>query len=188
MTPRSLFNVVLKIFGLFFLREIINAIPQVFSTSFLYFGSSDMGATTIMIIISLLILALYSFLVIQLLFKTNKIIDLLQLDKGFEEKELSFDTKEEFSIGLSSTLVLTIALIVLGGVILVEEIPVLCRQLYFYFDQKNKGYNVMDTDFSYMVLSVAKILIGLLLLGERKRIVAFIESKKNANVDKEGAE
>ena len=36
-----------------------------------------------------------------------------------------------------------------------------------------------------MVFSAAKIIIGLLILGERKRIVAFIEREKNTNFEEE---
>ena len=178
MNPRKLFNVIVKIFGLFFLREIIITIPQVFSSVSRYFVSTDIGPIIATLVVSLLILAFYTFLVIQLLFNTNKFIDILKLDQGFDEEELSSDTKEEFLTGSSSTTILTIALIVIGGVILTDEIPNFCRHFYLYFNQKGVSYNPTKPDFSNMVFSAAKIIIGLLLLGERKRIVDFIENKK----------
>lgn len=185
MTPRSLFNVILKIFGLFFLREIITTIPEVISSAFRYFNSSDIGPIIVTLIVSLLILAFYTYLVIQLLFKTNKFIDLLKLDQGFNEHELSFDEKEKFSINLSSTTILTIALIVIGGMILTDEIPDFCRQFYLYFSQRGIKYNSSKFDLSYMFFAGAKIIIGLLILGERKRIVDFIEDNKSNTLEVE---
>ena len=179
MNLRKLFNVILKIFGLFFLREIINTIPQVISPVFRYFAIADIGPITATLLVSFLTLAFYTFLVIQLLFKTNKIIDTLKLDQGFDEEELSTDSKDEFLKNLSSTSILTIALIVIGGVILTDEIPDFCRRFYLYFNQSTIRFNSIKPDPSYMILSGAKILIGLLLLGERKRIVDFIENKKS---------
>jgi hypothetical protein len=179
MTPRTLFNIILKIFGLFFLREIINIIPQTISSFFVYFRSSDLGPIVATSVASIVILAFYVYLVMQLLFKTNKFIDLLKLDQGFNEYELSFEQKKELQIGLSTSTILTIALIIMGGIILTDEIPNLCRYFYLYFSQRGIGYSLSKFDTSPMVLSAAKIIIGLLILGERKRVVDFIEGRKH---------
>ena len=186
MTPRSLFNIILKIFGLFFLREIINTIPQVISSALFYYNGTNIESILTSLIVSIIVLLFYIFLATQLLFKTNKYLDYLKLDQGFDEHELSFDQQDEFSIGLSSTVILNIALIVIAGMILTEEIPNFCRQLYLYFDQRISTYNPSRPDLSYMVFGGAKILIALLLLGERKWIINFIENRKT--VYAEGAE
>ncbi|MEO6231627.1 MAG: hypothetical protein ABJB11_11470 [Ferruginibacter sp.] len=178
MTPRNLFNIILKIFGLFFLREIINTIPRTISNFLIYFNTLDIGPIIATTVVSIVILAFYFFLVIQLIFKTNKLIDILKLDQGFDEHELSFEQKTEFQVALSRSFVLTTALIVIGGVILADEIPDFCRYIYLYFDQKNVGYNPSKTDMSPMFFAGAKIIIGLLILGERNRIIDFIEGQK----------
>ncbi|MFT3704917.1 MAG: hypothetical protein QM802_21300 [Agriterribacter sp.] len=188
MSPRKLFNIILKIFGLLFIREIINAIPSIISSLLQYFYTSSIGAAIASVVISLLILAFYAFLAMQLLFKTNKIIDVLKLDQGFRDNELSFGQGEEFAIHLSSTTIFTIALIVIGGVILVDEIPDFCRQFYLYVNQSNNRYNPVKPDPSYMIFSAIKIIIALLLIGERKRIIDFIESRKSGNSKEENVE
>jgi hypothetical protein len=180
MTPRTLFNIILKIFGLFFLREIIIAIPATISAFVGYFNSMEMGPTLASLIVSVLVVAFYVFLVLQLVFKTNKFIDYLKLDQGFYEHELSFEQKNELQIGLSASTILTIALIVIGGMLLTEEIPEFCRFVYLYSDQKGGRY-ASAFDMSLIVFSAAKIIIGLLILGERKRIVDFIEERKPAD-------
>ena len=182
MTPRNLFNIILKIFGLFFLREIVFIIPQLIS-SISYFTKSDSAGDVqfsskgmIFFILTLVSIAFYFFIIYQLLFKTNKIVDNLKLDQGFNQ--------EEFSFNISTSLVLTIALIVTGGVILTNEIPNLCKNIFAYFQEKSLTHGMTKPNFSYTIISAVKIIIGLLLLGERKRVVEFVErrqSKKQAN-------
>ncbi len=178
MTPRSLFNIILKIFGLFFLREVINTVPQVVTSALYYFNGSNFASLVPSLLFSLLVLVFYIFLVFQLLFKTNKYLDYLKLDQGFNEHELSFTQKDELSIGLSTPAILTIALTVIAGVILTEEIPNFCRQVFLYFDRGDNPYNTSKPDLSYMVFSGAKILIALLLIGERTWIIQFIENRR----------
>ena len=185
MYPRKLFNIILKIFGLFFFREILNAIPQVISPIVQFFSISDLGPIIATFIVSLLILAFYTFLVFQLLFKTNKIIDALKLDQGFAEMDLSLEDKERVPLTLSSKSIFTIALIVIGGVILINEIPNFCRQVYLYVDQANFRFTTTKPDFSYIIFSVAKILIALLIIGERNRIIEFIENRNISNSEEE---
>ena len=181
MTPRKLFNIILKIFGLFFLREIINVIPQTISSFVVYFSTSEIGPIVATSIVSIIVLFFYTFLVIQLLFKTNKFIDVLRLDQGFNEHELSFEQESKFQILLSTPTILTISLIVIGGIILTEEIPNFCKYVYMYFNQKGVSYIHSKLDLSPMVYAGAKIIIGLLILGERKRIVDFIEDRKTSS-------
>ncbi len=171
MTPRSLFNIILKIFGLFFLREIVNTIPQLIS-SLLYFtkiNSVEEGLWTF--IFTTVVLAFYTFLVFLLLFKTNYFIDKLKLDQGYNQ--------EEFSLNISTSKVLTIALLVTAGVILTNEIPNLCRLLFSYFQEKRLTHGMTKPDFSNAIISAVKIIIGLLLIGERNRIIDFVEKRQS---------
>ncbi len=171
MTPRSLFNIIIKIFGLFFLREIVNTIPQLIS-SLLYFTKADTveeGLWTF--IFTAVVLAFYTFLVFKLLFKTIYFLDKLKLDQGFNQ--------EEFSFNISTSKVLTIALLVTAGVILTNEIPNLCRQLFSYFQEKRMTHGMTKPDFSYSIISAVKIIVGLLLIGERNRIIDFVEKRQS---------
>jgi hypothetical protein len=174
MTPRNLFNIILKIFGLFFLREIVLVIPQLASSiyitsdSLFQYGDSDTGLLSL--IVTLLIIAFYAMLMYLLLFKTNSILDKLQLDKGFNQ--------EEFSFNISRTDILTIALIVIGGVILVDEIPNLCRSLFAYFQQRALTRGITKLNYSYIIVAAVKVICGFLIIGERKRIVEFAEKRQ----------
>ena len=176
MTPRNLFNVILKIFGLFFLREIVFIIPQLISSisllitpdNFSNNKSSSYGIAGF--VLPLLILVFYVFIIYQLLFKTNNLIDKLNLDKGFNQ--------EEFSFNLSTSMVLRITLIVVGGVILTNEIPNLCRNIFSYFQEKSLTHGMTKPNYSYIIISAVKVIIGFLIIGERKRIVEFAEKRQ----------
>jgi hypothetical protein len=174
MTPKSLFNIILKVFGLFFLKDIVQAIPQLVS-SFLYYTNEDIvGDATVVILINLSVFAFYALVVYQLLLNTNAILNKLGLDKGFHQ--------EEFTFNISSSIVFTIALIVVGGVILSIEIPNICSHLFLYMQQRlTRG--TTKPDLSYAIASAFKILVGLLLIGERKRIVNFIERRQQKHAD-----
>ena len=174
MTPRNLFNIILKIFALFFLRDIVYLIPEIISQITLvvrvpeyriYHSSND---EIINLLLVLLALAFYWFIIDKLLFKTNYVIDKLKLDQGFNQ--------DEFSFKLSTIQVLTIALFVIAGVILTTEIPMFCRHVFAYFQEKNITHGVAKPDFSYIITSCVKIVLGLLMIGERKRIVEFFEN------------
>ncbi len=184
MTPRSLFNIILKIFGLLFLKEIVYNIPQLLSSIFYLTKDFNFVEGLGTLIISLIILSFYTYLVFQLLFKTNQFIDRLKLDQGFDEHEFSFEQTQKFQINISMSLVLTIALIVVGCTILVDQIPNFFRQVYVYIQEKSQSHTSSDYDFSFMFISGIKIIIGLLIIGERARIIEFIEShQKKKTVD-----
>ena len=177
MTPKNLFNIILKIFGLFFLREIIYIIPQLISAIPSFEKADDFGggqfssAEILPLMVTLIAIAFYVFIIYQLLFKPNKIIDKLKLDQGFNQQEFSFN--------ISTSLILTISLIVIGGVILTNEIPNFCRNIFSYFQEKNLMHGMTKPNYSYIVVSGVKIIIGLLIIGERKRIVEFVEKRQD---------
>ena len=173
MTPRNLFTIILKIFGLFFLREIIIAVPQFFST-FLFFTKADTFTEGFVLFVgTAIILAFYIFLVFQLLFKANFFVDKLKLTQGFDQQEFSFN--------ISTNSILRIALIVIGGLLLVEEIPNFVKNLFSVLQLKMIGQSDLKTEYSYLIITTVKIIIGLLIIGERKWILEFIEKRQKKN-------
>jgi hypothetical protein len=181
MTPRSLFNIIIKIWGIFFLKNIVEAIPQFLSTIvFLIRADSytDSFKESIFIFIGTsLVLVFYIVVCFQLFFRTNKVVDLLKLDEGFSQETFSFD--------ISSSSILTIALIITAALILTNEIPNLCESTYSYVQKRTIiNFSGKSPDYSDLFFEAAKIIIALLLLGERKRIVEFVESRQRNNNDK----
>ena len=179
LTTANIFNTIIKSFGLLFLKDVISEALTTISAFLRYFSNnSGYGDSIWVLFISLAVLALYAILCFQLLFKTAQIITLLKLDKGIEEPELSIEHSKPRTLTLSTTDMLTISLIIIGGYMLVSEIPDFIRITYAYFDTRKSDYSLAAPQMPYVLASAAKILIALLILGERKRIIGFIESRQ----------
>lgn len=170
MTPRSLFNVVLKILGIFFIKDILATLPQLISV-ILYLKDPEMAAQGIwMLIMSIIMLLVYGLVSYYLIFKSERIIDKLKLDMGFDQKIIQ--------LNVHRSIILSVSIIVIGGLVVVDEIPNLCQQLFAYFQEKGMTFGQTNPSISYTVLAGTKILIGLLLVGNQRQIVNFIERKR----------
>ncbi len=183
MTPRSLFKIILKIFGLFFLKEIIKTVPQFVVSIIEAFNNGSITEGIFSFAINIIVILFYGFIAAQLLFNTTNMLDKFKLDQGFDEEEFSFEQeskKGQFAIGISANTILMIALLVLAGIILVNEIPNLFSEIYLYITNP-VAFGINSK--SYIIIAVFKILIALLLIGERKRIVEFVASKKTIKED-----
>ncbi|MBP7477993.1 MAG: hypothetical protein KA797_05670 [Chitinophagales bacterium] len=168
MTPRSLFIIILKVIGLFFLKNAVEVVPQFISTLTYLFQPNDFKNGVYYLLGTTLIFAIYIFLTHQLLFKTSSILDKLELDKGFKE--------EYFNLNFSSSSILSIALITIGGLILTNEIPNLCKALYQYTQHKTiEDFTGNKPDLTYSVFTAAKVVIGIIIIKERNQIINFIQ-------------
>jgi len=170
MTPRSLFNIILKILGIFFIKDFLVLIPQLLS-SILYLTNSDSRTEGVWVFLTtLLILLVYWFVSYYLVFKTESIIDALRLDKGFDQSTLP--------INIHRSTILSISIIVIGGLLVVNELPNFCRQLFSYFQEKRLTHGMTDPSIVYSVVSAVKIIIGIILIMGQRQIVNFIEVKR----------
>ena len=107
----------------------------------------------------------------QLLFNTPAIIGKLKLEKDFNDQifEFKFPQVE----------VLTISLIVIAGVILVNQIPFVIKEVFKIIQVKRFSFGDTRADYSYIIIAAVKIVIAALILGEREKIVAFILSRQS---------
>lgn len=170
MTVRNVFNIILKILGIFFIKDILATLPQLLSI-ILYLTKSDtVGEAIWTLATTVLILLVYGLVSYYLIFKSDLIIQKLKLDKGFNP--------ETIPLNMHRSTILSISVIVIGGLIIAEEIPNLCQQLFAYFQEKRMTYGQTNPSISYSVLAGTKIIIGLLLIGNQRRIVNFIELKR----------
>jgi hypothetical protein len=170
MTIRTLFSIFLKLLGIFFIKDIIEAIPQVLSIT-LYLGRTDTIYEAVWsLVTAMLVLLTYGLVSYYLLFRTGLIIDKLKLDKGFDQ--------ETIQLNIHRSTVLAICIIVTGGLIIVDEIPNLFRQLFAYYQEKRLTYGQTNPSMAYSVISAVKILIGFLLIGNQRQIVNFIENRR----------
>lgn len=169
MSPRSLFNIILKVLGILMIRDILIVIPSLF-TAFSFLLNSSVDWNTIVFFV--FSISLYSWTIYMLIFRTDWIIDIFRLDQNFKEENLT--------VNMHRSSVLKIALIITGGLLVIDALPDLCTQIYSYWQQK-KFYPGFNTDsFINILIPVIKLVIGLLLLAGTNSIVNFIERKRRS--------
>jgi hypothetical protein len=181
MSPRTLFIIVLRILGILVIKEIIYAIPQLVSTVISFFTDSPMLGF-LMVIVSLLTFALYLWLAYTLVYKADRLVTKFALTENFSEPVLD--------LNFSTNTVLRIAIIVTGMVVLIDEVPEFCRLFYRTLQQREISilYSTTESDWSPLVSSGVKIILGLLLIGERKRILEMFYKTPNNLGEKIGIE
>ena len=175
MSIKTLLNIVLKVLGILFLRDFIVIIPQFLSVFSMLINFGE-GFTPFLS--TILSFAAYGVVAYFLIFRTGWVIEKLRLDEDIEEDNVSFNIKQ-------STL-LTICLIIVAAVLILDAVPNLLRQLYLYFEYvKNKGNYLSNPrpDYTYLIVYIGKIIIGLLMLGYLKTIVEYFEPKVLTEVD-----
>jgi len=107
----------------------------------------------------------------ELLFKTEKFVNLLIKD---EDNKVVFTT---FNVHRST--VLTISIIVTGGVILVNEIPNLATYIFRMYKEHSQSDQMVIEDY-WMITALVKILIAIYLLYRHRLIVNWIEKRRKA--------
>ena len=170
MTPSNLFNIILKVIGIFLLKDALLIIPNLIAILISGIKSSDVFLITIFVGE---ILA-YSLLFYSLLFRTNYWISKLKLTKGFDEAVIP--------LAIHRSSILSISIIVIGGLLLVHEIPNLFTQLFNYYNLKAEKF-MSEPRISYSVLAGSKVLIGLLLVFYQRYIVNFIEFRRGRLIE-----
>jgi len=175
MTPKSLFIIIIKVIGLYFLIDIIRVVPQFLSTLTMLFRG-DIASGLFGAVISLLLIGVYLLLVKYILFKPEKIIDKLGLDKNFDE--------EKFELNIHRSTVIKISLIVIGGLTLLDYFVPFVLNLYSYIQAKNEsGINGMLDMFSSnvqvsnmdLIHGGIMTLIGYFLVTNPRTITNWIE-------------
>jgi hypothetical protein len=164
MLIKTFWKILIKIIGLWILFGCISLIPQFFSTlSFTDGFLKVKSLITIWLMLFASILA-YAFVIRLFLFKTDWIIEKLKLEKNF--------TEERIDIKISSTEILTISIIIIGGLIIVESLPLFFSRLIEFFQQKSQLKEYHET--SWLVYYFVKLIIGYLLVTNGKNIAKYL--------------
>jgi len=166
MQPKDLYSIIIKVFGLFIIKDILFSIPYIINPILYLFnsnGNSDGGIGAL--VFSVVILLIYFSFAYILIFKTNSILKLFKLDDDFMEDDLS--------LNISKLNVFVISLVLLGGYILIDEIPNFCNYAFKYYQQSQIRFSEKPS-ISNMLISGIKILIAFLILGERKKIIELL--------------
>lgn len=169
MSATSLFNIVLKVFGISFIKDIIIALPTLLSV-FYSFGDGDASGGFSTILITLLTLLVYCIVAYYFVFRTQDVIRHLRLLEDIPE--------DPVPLNVHRSTVVSIAIMIVALYIITEAIPLLIRGLtkWFQYNRMTNGVlNVMQPfDYSIIFVYVAEIVIGLLLLGYNRQLVNYI--------------
>lgn len=175
MTIRTFWTLLLKILGLWLLLSGLSLIPQIISVfTFFSMQFSDSVIGIVFSIFIILLTAVIYFLVLKLfVFNSGWIIDKLKLDQQFNEEKI------DLSITLKT--VLTIATIVIGGLILVDAFPMLCKQIFSFIQQK--AVYIEYPEYGWIIFYAIKSLFGFLLMTNSKPVIKYILKKTESVED-----
>lgn len=174
MSIKTFWNILLKILGFWLILSGFGVIPQFIWAFSVFEHRPDDKITPGLIYLAVLLLITASLFIIILwlfVFRSGWIINKLKLDKGFD------DEKIDLNIRLNTAL--TIAIIVIGGLMFVDSLPELLRNIYSGFVQDELVRKTPVTPL--IILYLAKTIIGYLLMTNSRMIIGFITKRATEN-------
>jgi len=164
MTKKDLFVLLIKIFGLF------SAVTSLFSVlpNNIMFALDSVDLISIVWVTVAIAVILGLFLI--LIFKANKIVELLKLDRGFEEERIDFGN-------LSSTDIIKIGTFVIGGFLIIDNVPDFLSQTLWSFKKEIIGMEFTAKDKFNWAVSGLNLLIGYLLLTNYRFVAKLFKDK-----------
>ena len=169
MKIRTFWNILLKTVGIFLVAKGVEVMAT-YMAAFVVAVSTEEYVYYIAVILG--ILTAYFFILWLFVFKTSWLIDKLQLEKGFEEERI--DLKD------NSIAITTIAVIVIGGILFVESLPWLARELSLLIKREETPFQ-QNPNIGWIIFYIVKAVIGYLFMTNSKQITAFIHQKTTSN-------
>ena len=175
MSINTFWKIVVKILGIWVVIESLILIPYYFSSIVMVFGDGFSSNLPIAFAVLTGIFFFYIMTLRLLLFKTNWIIQNLKLEEGFNEDRINFT--------LHRSVIIKIAIIIIGGFLLVDNLPTLFSQVYTYLQtEKIASGGVFNearkSNSQGIILYSLKCLIGVWMLTNSRFIVNFLESRR----------
>ena len=169
MTNRDFFRILIKVIGLYFFIQIIfSFLPSQFS--FLGFDTSfneKIGTGLYLLIIILFSIAVLYFLIRY----PEKLIDLFKLDQNFDNTKISINN-------FNAKNIITIAVFIIGGFMIVENASVLLSNSYFELKKINNPMSMFpggEGTRMTILLSSLQVILGFILIIYRKNIAEYFE-------------
>lgn len=167
MSPRSLFIIILRILGILSVRTLVLVFFQTISNIYLLTQLSDDDILYSAVIPGIFTTAIYFAVSWVLIFKAAYLVDHFKLSRDISPMlQFRFDKRDA----------LRIAVVVTGAILLVNELPTFIANLAHMFDREPQSMfrQRVERSWSPVIQSLAQALIGLLLIGERARIVDIL--------------
>lgn len=178
MNVKGLLTIVIKVLGLLMLPQLFTTISQFLRSWEAFNTERDLLIMSVTYIgFCLATLVLYLLVLRLLIFKTHVLVNkIITPEDNLEDEFVSFK--------IHRSTVLTICIIVIGGITLVDELPNLIRQIYVYkIETNNFNDSLSAGNFQFIILSVVKVLLGFYLIYNSRFLVNWIEkSRKNNDI------
>jgi hypothetical protein len=168
MSLRSLIDVILKVIGIFFIRDILEAFSRSLSVLVYFPQYSSQKEAFFNLGVTIPPLVLYSLFVWLLIFRTASVARLMRIDNTVGEQPAGFS--------FSRFSALTVAVVLAGCWILVNEVPEFFRLAVNYYQERILYDRMVQPDYTYPAMSLAKIIIGLALIIFNTPFVHLIEA------------
>ena len=175
MTKRDFFIVLIKIFGLYsIISALFSALPS--NIVFVIQNIDFVGVLWIGLVV-IFVIGLF----LLLLYKADKISDLLKLKNGFDEERIDFG-------GLKSIDILKFSILIIGGILLINNISSFLSITLFAFksslpqgfdqayDQGVWKYNSIE-DYVNWAICTSNLIVGYLLISNFKRLALYLNKK-----------
>lgn len=166
MTKRDFFRIIIKLFALYsIILTVFNWIPS----NFIY-AAYEFELISFLAVLGFTFLAVLIYYI--LIKKTDKIIDILKIDKGFDDERIEFGN-------LSAANIVMLGIILIGGFLVIFNLVDFIQYSFLAFKSEvNKGgvssiYNNnfgTIVDYFNWIFSGINIVIGYLLLTNNTRI------------------
>lgn len=171
MTPDTFWKIFLRIFGLYLIWQTLTIVPSFFATVMYYINTKDQlsifNALWAIVFIALFFIAIIRYC----LFKTDRTIAKLRLTRGLPE-----DTIE---VNIHRSSLLSIAVIVLGGVMLADGLPSLLYNIFDYIQREETALKFTENRATpYLIANLLKVVIGYFMMSDNRLVVNFIERKR----------
>ena len=181
MTPKSLWNILIKLFGCLFFHQFFTLVTVFISAFIVVIQSNYMSSELLTTAFGQLLLAGVNLILASIcIFKTTWVIEKLQLCKGIDQDWL------DLNISLHSFLF--VASVVFGCVLFLSAVPDLCIHFYSMMQQisRSSTSSASETIICKLIIDVLQLVIGYFLITENKAVVRFIE--RHSNIGEQQAE
>ena len=173
MTKKDFFRLIIKLFGLY---SIIFSLFSILPSSInVFYGSLLFGILAIIAIMALAVILFY-FLIV----KSDLVINLLKLDKGFDNDRIEL-------ANFNSENIIKLAAILLGGFLLIQNIPLFLIGVFqaFKFHLSNSIDDQFMTSSRYITFSLVRgfinTLIGYFLITNYRWLSQILDPKETDN-------
>jgi hypothetical protein len=165
MTKKDFFSVLLKLFGLLsVISTLFSLLPSMLSIAFAQF---DLWAIVFIILSIAIVVGLF----VLLIFKSNAIVRLLKLDKGFDNDTIDLGT-------FNAESVVKLGSFVIGGLLIIDNIPVFLSYSYLAINDAEIGQLFTSFEKLNWLISLIKIILGFLLVTNYSFVAKLLRVKE----------